>query len=136
MLPATYHSNTSPSQCQPSISPQVPSIFPSVPCFLPPLYRISGITSNYTNILCALLSFHPTYFSLHYLSSQLVAEMQYELSISEGNTPVSTTETLARPKRACLPSHHFMTSGHEVGEPQKDTTLLISNTVSTRNSLK
>lgn len=109
--------------------------------FLPPLYHISAITSNYTNILCAFLCFHPTYFSLHYLSSQLAADMQFELSISEGNIPVSTAETLARPKRVCLLTTTSrpladQLDGHEVDEPQKGTTLLLSNTVSRRNSLK
>lgn len=143
MLPFTYPSNTSPYQCRLSIPPQVPSIFPSAQGFLPPyfsnLYHISAITSNYTNMLCALLYFHLTYFFPNFPSSQLPAEMQYELSIPKGITPFSTTKAFSRQKHVCLAATISQPladrlDGHKVGEPEKGTTLFTVSTEIALNS--
>lgn len=152
MLPITYHSDTSPTQCQPSPTQCQPSNVPVFKFlrFLPfllhcnvffhPLCYFSNHLKLHKYLSCPLV--FPLYlFFFHCLSSQSAAEVQYELSISENNTAVSTTETLTRLKHVCLLANTSwpladQPDGREVGEPQKGTTLLISNTVSIRNSLR
>lgn len=100
--------NTSPCQCQLSIPPQVPSIFPPVQGFLQ-IYTIFQ-QSPHTTLICFVPSCISTLLTLHLLSLQVPAEAQYELSISKGVTPASTTK--ASPKPKCVPcSHHFTASG-------------------------
>lgn len=135
MLPFTYHSNTSPDQCRLSIPPQVPSISPSVRGFLPPYF--SNHLKLHKYALCPLV--FPPYFFPNIPSSQLPAEIQYELSISQGVTPFSTTKAFSRPKHVCLLATILQPladqlDGHKVGEPEKGTTLFTISTEIALNS--